>query len=271
VTPPGQTRPKSDVPFYLSLALLGGLYVGLIVALLVADIAYTSAGDLGRAFASPEIRSAVWLSLLSCSAAAILSVWVAVPLGYLLSRTRFPGRGAVDLLLDVPIVLPPLVVGLSLLILFQTAPGVWFQRNVLPVTYAVAGVVLAQFVVAAAFAARTMRVTFDQIDPRAEEVARTLGCTRAQAFWRVTLPEARRGVLTAFTLAWARALGEFGPILVFCGATRMRTEVLSTSVFLELSIGNLEAAVAVSFLMIGVAVAVLAITRAFGLRGTGLL
>jgi molybdate transport system permease protein len=102
VTPPGQTRPKSDVPFYLSLALLGGLYVGLIVALLVADIAYTSAGDLGRAFASPEIRSAVWLSLLSCSAAAILSVWVAVPLGYLLSRTRFPGRGAVDLLLDVP-------------------------------------------------------------------------------------------------------------------------------------------------------------------------
>ena len=74
----------------------------------------------------------MWLSLLSCSAAAILSVWVAVPLGYLLSRTRFPGREALDLLLDVPIVLPPLVVGLSLLVLFQTAAGVWFQRNVFP-------------------------------------------------------------------------------------------------------------------------------------------
>jgi molybdate transport system permease protein len=128
-------------------------------------------------------------------------------------------------------------------------------------------VVLAQFTVSAAFAVRTMRVTFDQISPRTEDIARTLGCSRRQAFWYVTLPEARRGVLAAFTLAWARALGEFGPILVFCGATRMRTEVLSTSVFLELSIGNLEAALAVSLLMIAVAVAVLVVMRSFGLRG----
>ncbi|MDY3553243.1 ABC transporter permease [Gemmata sp. JC717] len=258
--------PRSDRIFYLALGLLGGLYVALIVALLAADLTRTSTGDIGRAFRSPQIRNAVGLSLLSCSAAAIISVWVGVPLGYLLSRTRFWGRGAVDLLLDVPILLPPLVVGLSLLILFQTAPGVWFQTHVFAVTYAVPGVVLAQVAVAAAFAARAMRTTFDQIDPRAEQIALTLGCGRAQAFWRVTLPEARRGVLAAFTLAWARALGEFGPILVFCGATRMRTEVLSTSVFLELSVGNLEAALAVSLLMIAVAVGVLALTRAFGLR-----
>jgi molybdate transport system permease protein len=262
---------KSDRPFFIALGLLGGLYVALILALVVADVAQTSAGDLARAFASPAIRSSVALSLLSCSAAAILSIWVAVPLGYLLARTRFPGRGAVDLVLDIPIVLPPLVVGLSLLILFQAAPGRWFETNAFPVTYAVAGVVLAQFAVAAAFAVRTMRVTFEQIDPRAENLARTLGCSRAGAFWRVTLPEARRGVLTAFTLAWARALGEFGPVLVFAGATRYRTEVLSTSVFLELSIGNIEAALAVSLLMIAVAVAVLLVTRAFGLRGSGLI
>jgi molybdate transport system permease protein len=258
------STPASDRPFFVALGLLGGLYVALLVALLAADVARTSFGDVGRALRSPPIRASVGLSLLSCSAAAIISVWVGVPLGYLLSRTRFWGRPAVDLLLDIPILLPPLVVGLSLLILFRTAPGVWFEARVLPVTYAVAGVVLAQVAVSAAFAARTMRVTFDGIDPRAEAVALTLGCTRAQAFWRVTLPEARRGVLTAFTLAWARALGEFGPILVFGGATRMRTEVLSTSVFLELSVGNLEAALAVSFLMIAVAVAVLAVTRAFG-------
>lgn len=261
--------PRTDAPFYLALGLLGGGYIALIAALLVADIAHTSLGDIGRALRAPPIRSAIGLSLLSCSASAILSVWVAVPLGYLLSRVRFPGRGAIDLLLDVPIVLPPLVVGLSLLVLFQTPPGVWVQTNVMPVTYAIAGVVLAQFTVSAALAVRTMRVAFDQIDPRTENIALTLGCSRAQAFWRVTLPEARRGVLTAFTLSWARALGEFGPILVFCGATRMRTEVLSTSVFLELSTGNLEAALAVSLLMIAVAVAVLVVIRAFGLRGTG--
>ena len=136
-------------------------------------------------------------------------------------------------------------------------------------TYAVPAVVVAQFAVTAAFAVRTMRVTFDGIDPRTEDVARSLGCSRAGAFWRVTLPEARRGVLTAFTLAWARALGEFGPILVFAGATRMRTEVLSTSVFLELSVGNLEAALAVSLLMIAVAAVVLAVTRLFGLPTKG--
>jgi molybdate transport system permease protein len=264
-------RLRSDLGFYIVFGLLGGLYAGLIVALLVVDLSHTTTNDILRAFGSREIRAAVWLSLLSCSASAILSVWVAVPLGYLLSRTRFPGREAIDVLLDVPIVLPPLVVGLSLLVLFQTAAGVWFQRHIMTVTYAVPSVVLAQFAVAAAFAVRTMRVTFDQIDPRTEDVARTLGCSRARAFWWVTLPQARRGVLTAFTLAWARSLGEFGPILVFSGATRMRTEVLSTSVFLELSIGNLEAALAVSLLMIGVAVVVLVVTRLFGLRGTGLI
>ena len=78
-------------------------------------------------------------------------------------------------------------------------------------------------------------------------------------------------MLTAGTLCWARSLGEFGPILVFSGATRMKTEVLSTSVFLELSIGNLNAAVAVSLLMVLVALAVLIVVRLFGLRGSGLI
>src|SRR5262249_51556414 len=137
-----------------------------------------------------------------------------VPLGYLLARTEFPGKLLVDTLLDVPIVLPPLVIGLSLLILFQTPVGRVVQRF-MPVIYAVPGVILAQFSVSAAFAVRTMRVTFEQLSPRTEQVARTLGCSRHQAFWRVVLPEARPGLLTAATLAWARALGEFGPILVF--------------------------------------------------------
>jgi molybdate transport system permease protein len=78
------------------------------------------------------------------------------------------------------------------------------------------------------------------------------------------LPQARRGLVTAATLAWARALGEFGPILVFAGATRMRTEVLPTSVFLELSVGNVEAAVAVSLLMVLAAAAVLLVIRLYG-------
>jgi molybdate transport system permease protein len=260
----------SDAPFYLSLSLLGGVYVLLIVAMLLADVFYTSPVHLLQALRTPEIRHATFLTLATCSISAVLSLLVAAPLGYLLSRTTFHGKTLVDTLLDIPIVLPPLVIGLSLLILFQTPIGQAVQR-VVPVTFAVPSIVLAQFSVAAAFAVRTMRVTFDQISPRTEEVALTLGCSRAGAFWRVALPEARRGLLTAGTLAWARSLGEFGPILIFSGATRMRTEVLSTTVYLELSVGRLEASLAVSLLMVGVAVVVLVVTRAFGLRGSGLI
>ena len=239
----------------------------LIVAMVVADASFTSPQHLWRALGSREIQYAIKLSLISCSIAAILSVWVAVPLGYLMSRHRFPGRELLDAVLDIPIVLPPLVVGLSLLILFQTRAGRAVER-VFPVTYMVPSVILAQFSVAAAFAVRTMRVTFDQINPRSDQVALTLGCSRRQAFWRVAVPEARRGLLTAATLAWARSLGEFGPILIFSGATRLKTEVLSTTVFLELSMGNIEAAVAVSLLMIAVAAVVLLVVRWCGATTT---
>ncbi len=254
---------KSDRGFFLGLYLLGGTYVVLIVALLVADASFTSPNSLLQALRSREIRYAIRLSLLSCSLTTLLSLWVAVPIGYLLSRTQFYGKSLLDALLDIPIVLPPLVIGLSLLILFQTPPGRAIEK-IMPVTYAIPSVILAQFIVACAFAVRTMRATFDQINPRAEQVALTLGCQRSQAFWLVVLPEAWRGLLTAATLAWARALGEFGPILVFSGATRMRTEVMPTTVFLELSVGNIEAAVAVSLLMVIAAAAVLVIIRVFG-------
>ncbi len=334
--------PIPDRTFLVALSVLGGTYILLIVAMLAADASYTSPRELVSAFESPQIRYAVWLSLISCSVTALLSLVVAVPLGYLLSRFRFHGKWLVDALLDIPIVLPPLVIGLSLLILFQTPPGraveaLWRKRmpgtvsftilyvliplavaldvlvlirllasvlsvrlsrafqvtaillvfftlayvvSQLPlrravetaareklggITYEVPSVILAQFSVACAFAVRTMRVTFDDIPLRHEQVALTLGCGRAQAFWRVVLPEARRGMVTAATLAWARALGEFGPILVFSGATRLKTEVLSTTVFLELSVGNLRSAVAVSLLMVLAALVVLVIVRRYGM------
>jgi len=256
-------RVRSDIPFLVGLLVLSGFYVCLVAAMLMADFSFTSSRHLLRALQSREIGYAVKLSLVTCSLSAILSVWIAVPIGYLMSRYRFAGKPLVDALLDIPIVLPPLVIGLSLLILFRV-PIVRSIENIIPVTYAIPGVVLAQFTVACAFAVRTMRTTFDQISPRQENVAMTLGCSRGQAFWMVALPAARNGALAAFTLGWARALGEFGPILVFCGATRMRTEVMPTTVFLELSVGNIEMAAAVSLLMVVAAVVVLIVVRVVG-------
>ncbi len=255
-------RRFSDLYFLIVLWVIGGFYVLMIGAMLIADLTFTTPNHFLEALTSPEIQYSIRLSLLTCSVSAILSVFVAVPIGYLLSRTQFRGKAVVDAVLDIPIVLPPLVIGLSLLILFQTPVGD-FAESLVPggITYEIPSIILAQFMVACAFAVRTMRVTFEQINPRQEQVALTLGCTRAQAFWRVVIPEAYRGILTAGTLAWARALGEFGPILIFSGATRMRTEVLPTSVFLELSVGNIEAAVAVSILMVLAAVTVLVLVR----------
>jgi len=258
-------RPSPDWPFLSGMSLLGGIYVMLIAGMIWADLTFTTPHHLLVALASPEIQFSIRLSLFTCTLTTILSICVAVPVGYLMSRFTFPGKKLVDAILDIPIVLPPLVIGLSLLILFQTPPGKMIER-ILPFTYAVPGVILAQFAVACAFAVRTMLVTFEQISPRCEQVAMTLGCNRAGAFWRVVLPQSRRGILTAATLAWARALGEFGPILIFAGTTRMRTEVLPSTVYLELSVGNIEAAVAVSLLMITAALIVLTLARAFGLR-----
>ena len=284
---PIQHRVGSDIPFFAVFITLAAAYLLLIVAMLVADASFTASADLKRVLQSAEIRYAFALSMVSCTMAAIMSIFVAVPIGYLLSRFNFRGKAIIDGIFDIPIVLPPLVIGLSLLILFQTSLGKgfesaflkltqWFRINDLlgfvgvkpirGITYELPSVILAQFSVACAFAVRTMRVAFDQIDPRHEQVALTLGCRRDQAFHRVVLPEAVPGIVTGVTLAWARSLGEFGPILVFSGATRMKTEVLPTTVFLELSIGDVEAAVAVSMVMVTAAFLVLGVTRAFGLR-----
>lgn len=279
-------RVGSDLPFYTVLTIIAGTYVVLLGGMLLADVAYMVASDSADAFALPgwlagmrpllrpflpilaalgdsAIRYSITLTMISCTFTAILSLVVAIPIGYALSRYRFPGRNLLDAILDIPIVLPPLVVGLSLLILFQFPP---FSSASGWVVYKIPAVILAQFMVAAAFAIRTMRATFDQIDTRLEKVALTLGCTEAQAFGMVVLPQAWQGVLTAATLAWARALGEFGPLLIFAGATRHKTEVLSTTVFLELSIGDLEAAVAVSLIMVVSAVSVLIVARVWGSR-----
>lgn len=268
---------KSDTVFFAVTGGLSSCYVLLVLLLLIADVRFVSPSAFLEAVAKPEIRSSIELTLLTCTTAAILSLWVATPLGYLLSRFEFRGRWIIEALVDIPMVLPPLVLGLSLLILFHQPLSLfgagsssleeWIRQTMgIGVTHHWPAIVLAQFTVASAFAVRTMRVAFDQIDPRGEDIARTLGCTRGQAFLRIAMPQASRGLVAATAIAWARSLGEFGPILVFAGATRMRTEVLSTSVFLELSVGQLDAAVAVSLLMVAMATAVLLVLRLAGTK-----
>src|SRR5262249_11135947 len=182
-------RVAPDWPFFLALGLLGGVYILLIVAMLAADAAYTDPDHFWAALSSPQIRYSIKLSLVSCCLTTILSLWVAVPLGYLMSRFEFRGKRLLEAILDIPIVLPPMVIAIRLLILFQTSIGEAIQE-IVPVTLHIPAVIIAQFSVACAFAVQAMRATFDQINPRQEQVALTLGCSRAQAFWLVVFPEA---------------------------------------------------------------------------------
>ena len=251
---------RSDFIFHLSFGLIGGLYIFLIVAMLIADFACVRKADFIDTLTKPEIRYALKLSLLSSAFSSVIALLFSIPIGYIMSRWTFRGKSVIEGLLDVPFVLPPVVAGLSLLLLFRFFPDFIKDR----VIFEIPAVILAQILIITAFGTRILKVAFDQIPVRYEKLALTLGCNEWQAFSKVMLPQAKKSIITAIALCWAKALGEFGPILVFAGATRMKTEVLTTSVYLELSSGNVETAVAISIMMITVSAVVLFVVRRYG-------
>lgn len=234
--------------------------------LIIADILYIDKKAVLTALTSPFIRHALWMSVWTSFTTTFLALLFAVPMGYVLSRFRFPGRTLTDTIVDLPIVFPPLVAGLTLLVFFsQTALGKWIEEDLgIEFVFQPKGIVLCQFVVAASFAIRSAKTAFDDVDRRFENVALTLGCTQWSSFRRVSLPLALNGIIAGGILTWARAFGLFGPLMIFVGSFRGKTEVLSTTIFLEQSIGNLEVALAVALLLIFVALIALSIIRLVG-------
>lgn len=210
---------------------------------------------------SLEIRHAVKLTLLTATASSILALAIGLPCAYVLSRYRFRGHQLVDTLIDLPLVLSPIAVGTAILLLFQTAPGRWFSENIMLVVFSWGGIIMAQFTVISALAIRLLKATFDEINPRYEKVARVLGCTPARVFLKVQIPMVRRGILSAWILTWARAVGEFGATVTVAGAIAFKTETLSTSIYLHLSSVQISHAVFLMMLMVAIALAVLFVSR----------
>lgn len=253
--------------FKITFLGLLGVYFLIIVLLLLGDLSYISLSNFKEALGSPEIQYAVKLSLVTSLVTAVISLIVSIPAAYALVRWRFFGSNFIDAVLDLPIIMPPLVIGISLLVFYQTRFGNILKANGLDLVYTIPGIVVAQFVISCAFCLKTLKTAFESMDFRLEDVAKTLGCNSWQAFFYVTLPIARKGVVAAGIIAWARAIGEFGPILVFCGSTRFKTEVLPTTIFLELSIGRIESALAVSLLLVTFSIVSLMLLRLFLKRG----
>ncbi len=225
-------------------------YTGFIAVLLVVSLLYVRPADFAAVIRSADVRHAAWLTTWTSLLSALLALGFALPVGYALSRFRLPGRAVLDTLVDVPIILPHLVVGVALLIFFRTALGRAIQGLGLAFVYAPEGIVLAQFVCVSPYAVRTVKAALDAVDPRIEDVARTLGWPAHQVFLRVTLPMIRNGIVAGGVIAWALAMGLYGPLMVFAGTTRSRTEVMATSVYLELSVGRIGPALAIAILLV---------------------
>ena len=241
-------------------------FLAAIITLLVADFAYIDLGAVREVLSSKPVLAAMWLSVKTSVISLVIVVMCAIPIGYALSRYRFPGKAVADTIIDLPIVLPPLVIGVSLLVFFQTRFGQWIESSLLRFVYSVPGIVLCQFFVSASYGIRAAKAAFDSADPHLEELALTLGCTRWQAFKSVALPLARNGVVAGAIMAWARAVGVFGPLMVFAGAVRMKTEVMPTTIFLELSVGRIEVALAVALVMAAMAGAALVLIHVLSAR-----
>jgi len=240
-----------------ALVLLALFFIGIIVSLL----AYTKWDTFVAALFSDEILFAIRLSLMTATIAAVIAMLIAVPVAYAISRARFWGKDVVDSLLDLPIVISPVALGAALLVFFNTPLGSAIDNHVLKFVFSVPGIVLAQVTVITALAVRLLKSSFDSIDPRYEQVARTLGCSKLGAFFRVTLPLARDGLVASGILTWARAVGEFGATVTLAGATAFRTETLPTAIFLSLASADVEKAIAVIFVLVIIAVAALLIIR----------
>ncbi|HUS47225.1 MAG TPA: ABC transporter permease [Phycisphaerae bacterium] len=265
--------PRINALSVTSLVMLA-LFVLIILALIAADIFYVASGKATaeRVFAglfSAQVGHAIWMSLVTSLITLVLVIVFSIPAGYALSRFRFPGRAIVNALVDTPIVMPPVVTGLSLLVFFGTPLGRMIKYALESADWSLTsaiGIVLCQFFVSTSYSIRTAAAAFDLVDRGLEQVALTLGCTRTQAFRRVTLPLARSGLLAGCIMAWARAIGIFGPIMVFVG-TGPRVLVMPTTIWLELSVGNIEISLAVALVMLAFAGAGLAVVHA--LEGGG--
>jgi molybdate transport system permease protein len=180
------------------------------------------------------------LTLSVGATATLVSAPPAIALGHLLARRNFPARAWVQAFIALPMVLPPVAVGLGLLILLgRNGPfgPVWEALGVEWVFTRTAAV-LAAAVVGFPLLARACEQAFAEVDPRLEHVARSLGDGPLWVFFRVTLPLARRGVLYGALLAFTRALGEFGATAVVAGILPGRTETLALGIYARVQLGD---------------------------------
>ncbi|MCX6355452.1 MAG: ABC transporter permease [Candidatus Aureabacteria bacterium] len=231
------------------------------LALILSLITQMQASVAVRGVDWAELIFAVKLTLLTATVSSLLAILFSIPVSYVLARYRFPLKSFVDALLYLPIVLSPIGLGAMLLIFFNTAPGRFIEDHIIRIVFEVPAIVAAQFIVIIGLAVSLVKSTFEHVNPEYENIARTLGATRLQALTRVLLPLSRNGILAAFLLTWARAVGEFGATVTLAGATPMKTETLPVAIFLSLASADVHRACALILISIAISLTVLIFIR----------
>jgi len=241
-------------------ALLG---LGFLVLPLAGLLIRTPWSSLPARLAAPGVVEALRLSLFAATAATVLCLLLGVPLAWLLARVDFPGSGLVRALVTVPLVLPPVVGGVALLLVFgrRGIIGVWLESAFgLTIPFTTLAVILAEAFVAMPFLVIAVEGALRGADRRYEEAAATLGAGRWTAFRRVTVPQVGPGIAAGAVLAWARALGEFGATITFAGNFPGRTQTMPLAVYLALET-DVDAAIVLSLILLVVSVVILASLR----------
>ncbi len=245
--------PQSLIP-----AALGGLLLLLLAMPVIAPFVALSPRELWAGLGSPAALAALQVSLRSTALSLLVVVAGGTPLAYWLARGDFRGKSLIETLVDLPVALPPAVLGVGLLLAFgrRGLLGPALEAAGVQISFSFAAVVIAQTVVSAPLYIRTAQESFSSVDVRLDQVARSLGAGPAQAFRRVWLPLALPGMVTGAALAWARALGEFGATILFAGNLPGRTQTLPLAIYTAME-SDLRVAVALSTVLAVVGFAIL--------------
>jgi molybdate transport system permease protein len=250
-----------------------GLIAIVTVLFLVIPLAWLclwpTADDLVKAALSPMLWDAMKISFITSTLSTFLVICFGGVLAFVLARYQFRGKMIVDTLVDLPMVLPPMVTGLALLMLFgRNGPiGGWLSEHGLALPFTVAAVVIAQVFVSLPFFIRAARAGFESVDRRLETASLLLGASKARTFIKITIPLVWPTLLAGAILAWARCLGEFGATIVFAGNFQGVTQTMPLAIFEALQV-NLGVAIALSIVLLLVSFCLVLLLK-FVIGGTG--
>ncbi len=237
-------------------------YLGLILSLFY----FVGGKGFWDALSHPNTLFSIRLSLIAATLATIFAVVIGLPAAYALSRFDFRGKRILDTFLEIPMIISPIALGASFLIFFNTPLGELIQAKGIYFVFEVPGIILAQFATIAGLTTRLMKASLDEISPRYEAVARSLGSSPWQTFYRVTLPLSFRGLLASVILSWAKAFGEFGATVTLAGAMPGKTETMPIAIFTALSSANIDKAIVLILILMAFGLLILYSVRLTGKR-----